>query len=85
MVLTARVVEQARPKSTAYKLADGGGLYLFVGVNGLRSWRCNFAAGGKQQTRTYGQFPAVSLAQARKLHVLAKADAPPQLAQLLSK
>lgn len=76
MVLTARVVEQARPAAKAYKLADGGGLYLFVGVNGLRSWRSNYAAGGKQQTRTYGQYPALSLAAARKAHVLAKADAP---------
>lgn len=72
MVLTARIVDTARPKDKAYKLTDGGGLYLLVGVNGLKSWRANYTAAGKQQTRTYGQFPAVGLADARKLNVLAK-------------
>ena len=54
MVLTARTIDTARPKDKAYKLTDGAGLYLLVGVNGLKSWRANYSAAGKQQTRTYG-------------------------------
>jgi integrase len=68
MVLTVRAVEAAKPKDKPYKLADGQGLYLFVSPAGGKSWRANFAAGGKQQTRTYGRFPDMGLAEARKAH-----------------
>ncbi len=36
MKLNARQVETAKPKDKAYKLADGGGLYLLVNTNGSR-------------------------------------------------
>ena len=74
MTLTAKAVEQAKPKDTPYKLADGAGLYLYVAPTGLKSWRANYAAGGKQRTRTYGQWPALSLAQARIANAQAKAE-----------
>lgn len=72
MTLTVRAVETAKAKDKPYKLADGNGLYLFVAATGSKSWRANFTAGGKQQTRTYGRFPAMSLADARKAHQTAK-------------
>jgi integrase len=68
MPLTVRSVEAAKPKDKPYKLADGQGLYLFVSPAGSKSWRANYTVGGKQKTRTYGQFPAVSLAEAREAH-----------------
>lgn len=73
MPLTVKAVESAKAKDKAYKLADGEGLYLFVTPSGAKSWRANFAARGpdgkpKQKTRTYGLFPAVSLADARTMH-----------------
>jgi len=72
MPLTARVVEQAKPREKPYKLTDGGGLYLFVAPTGLKSWRANYAQHGKQLTRTYGRWPEMSLAQARAAHSQAK-------------
>ena len=72
MPLTARAVESAKPKPKGYKLADGAGLYLFVTPAGGKSWRANYARNGRQATRTYGQWPAVSLADARRAHAAAR-------------
>jgi hypothetical protein len=68
MPLTVRAVETAKPRDKAYKLADERGLYLFVSPTGTKSWRANFTEAGKQQTRTYGRWPAMTLAQARREH-----------------
>jgi integrase len=67
-MLTVRAVEAAKPKDKPYKLTDERGLYLFVSPAGGKSWRANFSAAGKQQTRTYGRWPGMTLAQARKAH-----------------
>ncbi|MDR0458600.1 MAG: tyrosine-type recombinase/integrase [Burkholderiaceae bacterium] len=75
MTLTVRTVESAKPRDQAYKLADGGGLYLFVAPTGTKSWRANYTAAGKQATRTYGRWPDVSLAQARRAHADARDNA----------
>jgi integrase len=72
MALTARQVETAKPKDKAYKLTDGEGLYLYVSPAGGKSWRANYTQAGKQKTRTYGQWPQVSLAEARTQHRDAK-------------
>jgi integrase len=68
MTLTVRAVEAAKPKDGPYKLGDGQGLYLYVSPAGGKSWRANFMVAGKQQTRTYGRWPGMTLAQARKAH-----------------
>lgn len=70
--LTVRAVEAAKAKDKPYKLTDERGLYLYVSPAGGKSWRANFSAAGKQQTRTYGRYPAMSLAQARKAHAEAR-------------
>lgn len=75
MALTAKAVEAAQPQERPYKLSDSGGLYLYVAPTGAKSWRANYRVAGRQQTRTYGRWPAVSLAKARTLHAAAK-DAP---------
>lgn len=70
--LTVRSIGAAKPKDKPYKLADGKGLYLFVAPTGTKSFRANFAVGGKQQTRTYGRWPEMGLAEARKAHESAR-------------
>jgi len=70
--LTAKAVEAARPQERAYKLADSAGLYLFVSPAGGKSWRANYQRAGKQATRTYGRWPDVSLADARRAHAAAR-------------
>lgn len=72
MALTVRAVEAAKPKDKPYKLGDEKGLYLYVSTTGGKSWRANFSVAGKQQTRTYGRWPGMTLGDARKAHQAAK-------------
>lgn len=65
MKLNARQVEAAKPKDKPYKLADGGGLYLFVAVNGGRYWRLKYRFAGKEKLLALGVYPDTSLAVAR--------------------
>lgn len=69
-MLTVRAVETAKPREKGYKLADSAGLYLYVTTAGGKSWRANYMRAGKQATRTYGRWPALSLADARKAHAM---------------
>jgi len=73
MSLTAKAVDAAKPREKGYKLTDGHGLYLYVTPAGSKSWRANYSLCGKQKTRTYGLWPEMSLADARKEHALIRA------------
>ncbi|KKW93854.1 tyrosine-type recombinase/integrase [Sphingobium chungbukense] len=64
-MLTDGQVRKAAPKDKPYKLADSGGLYLYVAKSGLRSWRMKFRFQGKEKLLTFGPYPDVSLAIAR--------------------
>lgn len=65
MTLNARQVETAKPRDKAYKLADGGGLYLMVNTNGSKYWRMKYRFAGKEKKRSFGTDPDISLAEAR--------------------
>lgn len=80
MALTTKAVDAAKPREKGYKLADGQGLYLFITPAGGKSWRANYTRDGKQATRTYGRYPAMSVAEARKAHASAR-DAPAEAAK----
>lgn len=56
----------ARPAEKPYKLTDGGGLYLFITPAGGKLWRADYRHNGKRRTASFGSYPAVSLATARK-------------------
>lgn len=71
-MLTIKKIDAAQPGARDYKLADRDGLYLFVGTTGLKSWRANYSADGKQKTRTYGRYPAMTLNDARMQHDTAR-------------
>jgi hypothetical protein len=40
--LTVKKIENAKPKSKAYKLWDCGGLYLFIRPTGTKVWRWKY-------------------------------------------
>ena len=65
MKLTARQVETSKPKEKAYKLSDGGGMYLEVAPNGSKYWRMKYRYAGKEKRLALGVYPSISLAQAR--------------------
>jgi hypothetical protein len=63
--LTAVQVRSAKPKNKAYKLPDGHGMFLYVAPSGLMTWRYRFKIAGKESTFTLGEYPKMSLEQAR--------------------
>ena len=71
--LTAMAVKNAKPKDgKAYKLQDGGGMYLLVSTAGRRYWRYDFRFANKRKTLALGVYPDVSLAAARAAHQAAR-------------
>ena len=70
--LTATAVFKAKPKDKQYKLADSGGMYLLVYPSGSKYWRYDYSHNSKRKTLALGVFPEISLANARKLHLLAR-------------
>jgi integrase len=66
--LTDAKVKNLKPKDKSYKIADGGGLYLFVSRAGTKSFRYDAALNGKRFTVTIGTYPSIALADARKKH-----------------
>lgn len=65
MKLTATEIKAAKPKEKAYKLSDGGGMYLEIFPNGTKSWRLKYRIGGKEKRVVFGVYPTVTLAEAR--------------------
>jgi integrase len=64
--LTDIQARTAKPKAGAYKLADGGGLYLEIMPTGRKLWRMKFKqASGKESRLAFGAYPEVTLAEAR--------------------
>ena len=47
------------------KVADAGGLYLWVYENGQKYWRFRYRIDGKEQLLSLGVYPDVSLKEAR--------------------
>lgn len=70
--LDPKRVEHAKPREKDYKLADTGGLYLFVSKSGHRTWRLKYRFGGKERRLLLGAYPDVGLKRARELRDDAK-------------
>lgn len=66
MALSDKACRAAKPREKAYKLADGGGLYLEVASAGGRYWRLKYRYGGKEKRLAFGVYPEISLAAARE-------------------
>lgn len=54
MPLTPRDIANAKAADRPYKLADGGGLYLFVPTSGAKLWRFDYRFAGKRKTLALG-------------------------------
>lgn len=71
-MLTVKQIDAAKPKDKAYRLADAGGLFLFVPPSGKKVWRMRYRFDGKEKTLVIGPYPEVSLTEARSKQSEAK-------------
>ena len=72
MPLSDLAVRTAKPRDKAYKLFDGGGLFLLIQPPGGKWWRYEYRFGGKRKLLAIGTYPDTSLADARKRHLEAR-------------
>jgi integrase len=72
--LTNTEIDKAKPKEREYNLTDGYGLILRVKPTGTKSWLFNYyhPITKKRKNLSLGQYPALSLANARKERTKAK-------------
>ncbi|MEM6532947.1 MAG: integrase arm-type DNA-binding domain-containing protein [Myxococcota bacterium] len=68
MKLNDTQVRHAKAREKQYKLTDGRGLFLLVKKNGTKAWHFDYRYQGLRKTISFGVYPDVSLALARKLH-----------------
>jgi integrase len=62
------VYRNAKGKKASYRIGDGSGLFLLVDPDGSKRWRWQYArpVTGKRNTLSLGDYPTVSVAQARQ-------------------
>jgi len=72
MSLTDTEVRRSKPTEKAYRLSDGGSLYLWVTPAGGKLWRWAYNHDGKEKLMSFGKYPDVPLALARERHTEAR-------------
>ncbi|WP_311968557.1 integrase arm-type DNA-binding domain-containing protein [Pseudomonas baltica] len=71
--LTDTACRSAKPTDRAYKLFDGDGLYLLVQPNGRKGWRLRYVKpDGREGLTSFGNYPVITLADARRKRLEAK-------------
>lgn len=73
-LLTDAAVRAAKPSDRPLKLPDGRGLHLFVSPTGARLWRMRYEIRGREKLLSFGAYPTVTLAEARRMRDEAKAN-----------
>lgn len=74
MPLTDAKIRILKSTDKDFKVSDAGGLFLLIKASGSKSWRVKYRSGGKEKLLVIGDYPAVSLAQARATRDAAKAE-----------
>ena len=72
MALTELALKNAKATAKAYKLSDGGGLYLLVTPQGGKYWRLKYRYAGKEKVLALGVYPEVRATEAREQRDAAK-------------
>ncbi|NTV12830.1 MAG: integrase arm-type DNA-binding domain-containing protein [Desulfobulbaceae bacterium] len=70
--LTAVQVRNAKPTEKPYKLTDSHGLYLHIAESGKKTWRYRYRIAGKESTFVMGEYPQMSLEDARRTRTEAR-------------
>ena len=64
-MLTDAQIRKAKGQEKPYKMADGGGLHLYVSPAGGKLWRFRYEFSGKEKLLSIGPYPDISLLEAR--------------------
>ncbi|UQY33782.1 integrase arm-type DNA-binding domain-containing protein [Pseudomonas fulva] len=73
MPLTDLSIRQAKPGDKPRKLSDSRGLYIEIRPTGAKLWRYRYRIDGKENVFAIGEYPELSLADARIEHDKARA------------
>ncbi|MDR0764036.1 MAG: Arm DNA-binding domain-containing protein, partial [Synergistaceae bacterium] len=65
MALSDVTVRNAKPNSKAYRMRDLDGLYIDILPSGKKVWRMRYWIKQKDNILTLGEYPAISLKDAR--------------------
>ncbi|WP_322007991.1 tyrosine-type recombinase/integrase [Paraburkholderia tropica] len=66
--LTPTRLNNAKPKEKAYKLTDGGGLFVQIMPGGSKTWCYQYLLAGKRGEVTIGRYPEIGVKDARDRH-----------------
>ena len=72
MPLTDTAIRNLKSTGKPTKHSDSGGLHILLSAQGAKLWKMAYRFNGKQKTLSFGIYPAVTLAQARKRRDQAK-------------
>ncbi|PUB11230.1 uncharacterized protein DUF4102, partial [Yoonia sediminilitoris] len=72
MPLSDIKLRNLKSRGKPYKVSDFEGLFILVKVSGSKSWRFKYRIDGKEKLLVIGDYPAVTLAQARQARDAAK-------------
>jgi integrase len=65
-MLTDTKLRALKPRESIYRIADAGGLCIEVRTTGSRMWRFRYRYNGKARMLALGEYPIVSLTEARR-------------------
>ena len=72
MALSDTAVRAIKPGDKPFKIHDRSGLFLLVNPNGSKLWRWRYRFEGKEKLMALGEYPVVSLAEARERYFAAR-------------
>lgn len=71
-MLTDTKLKSLKPKEKSYKVSDSHGLFIYVTKAGGKRWRQKYRINGREKLLTHGEYPFVTLQQARALRDAAR-------------
>jgi integrase len=72
MALTDTEIKKLKARDTEYQKSDGNGLVLVIRPKGTKTWRYEFRLNEKKYKHHYGNYPEISLVDARRIHIMAR-------------
>lgn len=65
-MLTDTFLRSLKPADKTKKYTDGGGLFIYVSTTGSKLWRMAYRFNMKSKLLNFGEYPLVSLKEARE-------------------